>query len=215
MENGSFSGKIFIFITGLTGIKAYAAILLVLFACGLGIPIPEDITLFAAGFLAYKGQISLTGAFLVGLVGVLVGDVIIYIIGRKFGRRVLTWPVFRRTFTPARMKKAEKRLQKNARIICFTSRFAPGLRAPIYLTSGILRVPFSTYFTMDALAALVSVPVWVYLAYFLGDKIDQLFEIAKTAKAGIAILLILLVIAYIVHKIKKRFLNRELQESQS
>ncbi len=210
MENGTFAGKVFIFVTGLTGFKAYGAILLVLFACGLGIPVPEDITLFAAGLLAYKGQISLTGAFLVGLIGVLVGDTFIYIIGRKFGRKVLKWPVFRRTFTPARMKKAEIRLQRNAKIICFTSRFAPGLRAPIYLTSGILRVPFPVFFVMDALAALISVPVWVYLAYFLGDKIERLFEIAKTAKMGIAILLILLLIGVISHKIRKRYLNREI-----
>jgi membrane protein DedA with SNARE-associated domain len=209
MENGSFAGKVFIFVTGLTGFQAYAAILLVLFSCGLGIPIPEDITLFAAGLLAYKGQISLTGAFLIGLTGVLVGDTFIYLIGRKYGRRVLKWPLFRRMFTPDRMKKAEKRIQKNARIICFTSRFAPGLRAPIYLTSGILRIPFSTFFIMDALAALVSVPVWVYLAYFLGDEIEQLFRIAKTAKMGLFIVLGLLLAAVIIHKLKKRFLNRE------
>ncbi len=208
MESGTFAGKVFVFVTGLTGFNAYAAILAVLFACGLGVPIPEDITLFAAGLLAYKGQISLTGAVLVGLAGVLVGDTFIYTIGRIFGRRVLTWPVFRRLFTQTRMEKAERRIQRNARIICFTSRFAPGLRAPIYLTSGILRIPFSTFFTMDALAALISVPVWVYLAYFLGDKIEQLFEIAKTAKLGIGIILVVLLAFFIFHKLRKRFLNK-------
>ena len=58
------SAEILAVITGLAGVKAYLTILGVLFICGLGVPIPEDITLFTAGFLAYKGRISLIGALL-------------------------------------------------------------------------------------------------------------------------------------------------------
>ena len=75
MGSESFAGKAFIFLIGLSGFQAYAIILAVLFACGLGLPIPEDITLFAAGFLAFKGRISLAGAIAVGMVGVLIGEI--------------------------------------------------------------------------------------------------------------------------------------------
>jgi len=192
----------------LSGFQAYAAILAVLFACGLGLPIPEDITLFAAGFLAYKGRITLFGALIVGLLGVLVGDTFMYLIGRNFGRRVFGWPMFRRMFTPDRIRLAEEKIHNNARIICFTSRFAPGLRAPVYITSGILRVPFTTFILMDGLAALISVPVWVLLAYYLGDKVEMLLGIAKNAKIGFAILLLLLIVAYIVRKVRKRRIEK-------
>ncbi len=203
MENETFANKVFALVIGLSGLQAYGAILVILFACGLGLPVPEDITLFAAGFLAFKGRISLTGAILVGMCGVLIGDTFIYWIGRKFGLRVLSWPVFRRMFTPARIKKAEEKIKRRARIICFTARFAPGLRAPIFLTSGILRIPFPVFFLMDAFAALISVPVWVLLAYFLGDKIEKIFEVAKTAKQGMLILLLILVVAVIIAKFRK------------
>jgi membrane protein DedA with SNARE-associated domain len=208
METDTFSGKIFAVIMALSGLQAYAAILAVLFACGLGVPIPEDITLFAAGFLAYKGRITLVGALIVGLLGVLVGDTFMYLIGRNFGRRVFGWPLFRRMFTPDRIRMAEEKIHNNARIICFTSRFAPGLRAPVYITSGILRVPFTIFILMDGLAALISVPVWVLLAYYLGDKVEMLLEIAKNAKIGFAILLLLLIGAYIVRKIRKRRIEK-------
>ncbi len=204
MESDSFAVKMFTFVISLSGFQAYFAILAVLFACGLGLPIPEDITLFAAGFLAFKGRISLFGAFAVGLLGVLVGDTFMYLIGRLFGRKVLKWPVFRRMLTPERIKKAELKIQNNAKIICFTSRFAPGLRSPVYLTSGILRVPFSIFILMDGLAALISVPVWVYLAYYFGDKIEQIIEIAKSAKLGFGIFIMILVVSYTIVKIRKR-----------
>ena len=188
----------------LSGFQAYAAIVIVLFACGMGVPIPEDITLFAAGFLAYKGRITLAGAVIVGLIGVLVGDSFMYLIGRNFGRKVFDWPVFRKIFTSERIKMAEEKIQNNARIICFTSRFAPGLRAPVYIPSGVLRVPFTVFIGMDGLAALISVPVWVFLAYFLGDKVEMLLEIAKQTKIGVALVLLVLIGFYIVRKIRKR-----------
>ncbi|MBU2509729.1 DedA family protein [bacterium] len=205
MGNVTFADKVFAFVVGLSGLQAYGAILLILFACGLGLPIPEDITLFAAGFLAFKGRISLSGAIVVGLCGVLIGDTFIYWIGRKFGLKVLSWPVFRKVFTPKRIKKAEEKIRGKARIICFTARFAPGLRAPIYLTSGILRIPFPVFFMMDAFAAMISVPVWVCLAYFLGEKIEKIFEIAKTAKQGIIILILILIVGVIFVSLRRRF----------
>ncbi len=204
METDSFTGKVFAGIMALSGFQAYAAIIAVLFACGLGVPIPEDITLFAAGFLAYKGRITLAGALIVGLIGVLVGDTFMYLIGRNFGRRVFGWPLFRKMFTPERIQMAEEKINNNARIICFTSRFAPGLRAPVYITSGILRVPFLLFISMDGLAALISVPVWVVLAYYLGDKVEMVLEIAKNAKIGIGIALLALIVIYIVRKFRKR-----------
>ena len=210
MQAESIASKVYLFIIGLSGFQAYTMILAILFACGLGLPVPEDITLFAAGFLAFKGRITLTGAFLVGMIGVLVGDSFMYWIGRIFGRKVFKWPVFRRMFTEARIKKAEQKIQKNARIICFTSRFAPGLRSPIYLTSGTMGVPFHVFFVMDALAALISVPVWVYLAYLLGDKIENLLEIAKTAKLGVGIVIGVLLLGFIVFKLRKRILGKRL-----
>lgn len=205
MSNDSFSGKIFSLVIGLSGFQAYAAIIVVLLACGLGVPIPEDITLFAAGFLAFKNRISLAGAIIVGLVGVLLGDTFLYFIGRTFGRRVFTWPFFRRLFTPGRIKKAEEKIQSNSKLICFTSRFAPGFRAPIYLTSGILRVPFTVFIFMDGLAALISVPVWVFLAYFLGDELEMLFAIASRANIAIGLGLLLLIVGYVVIQVKKHW----------
>ncbi len=204
MEHASIFNNIFMFVAGLSGIHAYAVILTVLLACGLGVPIPEDITLFAAGFLAFKGEISITGAFIVGLVGVLIGDIFLYTIGRRFGPAVFTWPVFRKMFTAKRIKSAEDRVQKNGRIICFTARFTPGLRSPIFLTSGILRIPFAVFIGMDGFAALISVPVCVYAAYFLGDQIERLFKIARTANIGIIAGVILLIAVYVGIKIYRK-----------
>ena len=200
MDSNSLKFKAFAFLAGLTGLKAYSVILGVLFLCGLGLPIPEDITLIAAGFLSSNGNISFEGAMGVGFFGVLVGDTLLYCIGRNFGGRVFKWPGFRRVFTEARILKAETRIRAHGRTICFWARFLPGLRAPIYLTVGVMKVGFWSFFLLDGFAALISVPVWIYLGYLFGNNLDEAFRIASDIQMAI-IVVVLVVAAYFGRRI--------------
>lgn len=177
-----YSEQLIDFLSGFDGSLAYMSVFGILLACGLGLPIPEDITLIAAGILAGLGNISLTGALIVGFVGVLAGDAALFFFGRFYGRHVMRWPLFSWLFTPERVRLAEERLHRNSHFICFTARFLPGLRAPIFLTAGILRVSPITFFLLDGLAALISVPVWVVGAYYFAENLDDALAYAGKIK---------------------------------
>ena len=179
MEKTGLAYQLLAFFTALSGWQAYALITGVLLACGFGLPIPEDITLIAAGILAGTGKISIVGAYVVGFVGVLAGDSMLFSIGRKYGKAAFKWPVFRKIFTPKIIKKAEEKIQANAKMVCFIARFLPGLRAPIYLSAGVLGVRPMTFFMQDGLAALISVPVWVYLGQWAGSNMDLALQKAQ------------------------------------
>ena len=211
MKNATFSHEFIGFLSSLNGPTAYAAILGILFACGLGIPIPEDITLIAAGIVSASGSISLPGAFIAGYIGVLIGDCTLFFAGRKWGHRVFrVWP-FKRMMTPERILLAEKKIQRNAKVICFVARFMPGLRAPIYLTCGVLRVSPMTFLGQDGLAALVSVPIWVYLGHWFGSNLDQALKLAKDIQIFILVGIALLISGYFVRsRIQKRKSSKEL-----
>ncbi|MCB0385252.1 MAG: DedA family protein [Bdellovibrionales bacterium] len=205
MDSGSFAAKVIAFITAFTGWKAYAAILGVLTICGLGVPIPEDITLIAAGILASMNNISLAGALIAGFIGVMIGDTILFVAGRKFGRRVFTLPLFRRVFTPERIALAEKKVLRNSKFICFTARFLPGLRSPIFLTAGIMGVRPLVFFALDGGAALVSVPVWVVGGWWFGSHLDEALDFAKRMQVSLLVGLAFLIGGYIlVKRIRKK-----------
>lgn len=204
MESVSFSAKLVAFLSGFSGLAAYSVILGVLFACGLGIPIPEDITLLAAGILAALDKISLWGAILAGLVGVMVGDTFLFYLGRRLGRRVFELPGFRRVFTKERAELAERKILENSRFICFTARFIPGLRSPIFLTAGIMGVRPVIFFGLDGLAALLSVPFWVVVGYWFGKNIDQALEIAKELQLYMIAGVVLLILAYVLYRKRKK-----------
>jgi membrane protein DedA with SNARE-associated domain len=151
----------------------YCTIVGILLICGLGVPVPEDITLLVAGLLAASGKISLTGGMIAGFVGVLSGDMILFLLGRKLGKRVFSLPGLRRIFTPPRIEAAERRIRANGPFICFIARFLPGLRSAIFATSGALGVRLSTFLLLDGLAALLSVPLWVYVGYWFGTNFED------------------------------------------
>ncbi len=201
-EPESFALKILAFFAGLSGWQAYGAIVLSLLVSGLGVPIPEDITLVSAGVMAAREQISLLGAMVVGFFGVLLGDGVLFFLGRFLGERVFQLPGLRFVFTPKRVQKARVRVLRNSKFICFVARFLPGLRAPIYLCSGIMGVKPWIFLGLDGLAAALSVPFWVWLGWWFGNNIERNMRYIQEAQVWIFLLLILGIAGFVV--IKKR-----------
>ncbi len=203
VEKETYSFKIFSFLVGATSaFNAYFIIFGVLFLCGLGLPVPEDITLVSAGYLAGKGTISLLWANVVCFVGVLIGDYILFSIGRRYGYAVLSWPVFKKVFGKKRMDKASDKIRKNARLICFTARFMPGLRACVYLTCGIVGVPFRVFILQDGLAALLSVPLFVWLGYRFHSELGDMFGAMKGTHY--IFIVVILAAAYVAFRVISR-----------
>ena len=187
-----------------SGLSAYAVIGGILFACGLGLPIPEDITIIAAGILAALGKISVLGAFLICMFGVLAGDGLLFFLGRKLGDRAFDLPIIRKIMNPKRKKLAKEKVLNNSRFICFIARFLPGLRAPTYLTAGAMGVKPSIFLLLDGVAALISVPIWVAVGWFIGDKWDESMAIIKQMHITIIIVIIVIALAYFLYKRSKK-----------
>lgn len=191
-------------VSQLEGMYAYGTVFGILFACGMGLPVPEDITLVIAGYLSYLENIELIPATIVCLVGVLLGDAILFMIGKVYGKRVLKLPVFRNILNPARLQYMTEKFQKNAKKVCFLARFMAGLRAPTYLAAGIAGVKLSTFLIMDGIAALISVPLWVYLGFYFGGEIDIAFHYMRRAEKYILLALAFIGIYFILRAVFKK-----------
>src|SRR5580704_981307 len=111
----SFLDQILDKVSNLEGMAAYATMFGVLVTCGLGLPIPEDLTLVTAGYLAYLENVDLLPSIAVCFIGVLSGDFILFMLGRKLGRGFFDLPGVRFIVTPDRVEFAQAKLRKNAR----------------------------------------------------------------------------------------------------
>ena len=183
----------------------YAAVFFILLICGFGVPIPEDITLVAGGIISGLGFADVHKMFLVCMAGVLIGDATMFMLGRIFGARILCFPPIRRILPPHRFAHVQEKFAKYGNWVLFVARFLPGLRSPIYVTAGMSRqVCYCRFLIMDGMAALISVPVWVYLGYLGAYNRDWLMKWVERGQVGLlsfaALLLLAIGIWYWRHK---------------
>jgi membrane protein DedA with SNARE-associated domain len=172
----------------------YIAIFVILLLCGLGVPIPEDITLIAGGILAYYGVCDVWVMIGVCLLGVLIGDSIVYWLGARFGRKLITkWP-FRMFIDETKIRNSRAQLLTHGKKVLFMARFTPGLRSPTYFVSGLLHFPYRKMIFYDGLAAMISVPLIVYVVFRFGDFLESVIHFIKRIEGGIASVIAAIVI---------------------
>ncbi len=202
----------------MTPLGAYAWLAGILLLCGLGLPIPEDISLIAAGYFSWRGVLNIHTAFAICFAAVVTGDTAAFFMGRLFGRRVLASRFARRYFTPRRQLRVRAYFRKFGSKVVLVGRFTPGLRFTIFFTAGTLHTRPSTFFVYDFSAAAFSVPVLVYSAWFFGGQIDWVVSVARRTEHGIVVALLLggaIVGLKAWRRHKKRVAARAIATSQS
>jgi len=183
------------------GFFAYATVFGILVACGLGVPLPEDISLILGGFLAHKGAASLPVMMVVGFAGILVGDSLIFFAGRRLGGnlgRGGKGGFFARIVTPEKRAKVEGLFVKHGQKIVCIARFMPGVRAVTYFTAGSVGMPFWRFIFWDGLAALLSAPVFIWLGFHFGGELDTLISKFKEGQYVVLGVLLAMGIGYFV-----------------
>lgn len=152
----------------------YLGIFVTLFGAGLGIPIPEEGPIIAAGVLAHAEVVRWWIALPICFVGVLSGDIVLYWIGHHWGERVLDWRAVRRVLSRHREEQLKHAYRRYGVKIVFAARHVVGLRAAAFLTAGISRVPFGRFLAVDAAAALIGVPAGFGIAFLFTDQLERL-----------------------------------------
>lgn len=191
---------------------AHLLVLGVLFISGMGVPIPEDISLITAGILVSMGKMSFLTAHIVGFVGVLSGDCILFFLGKTYGVGLLKNRFFKKLFSQKRLDKARVQIQKNGRLICFVARFLPGIRSAVFFTAGTMGVKTYVFLSLDGLAAVLSVPFWIIIGYLFGNNVNEILIFVHKANIYIFISIGVLVLVYLWYFQKKKFSFRMQQK---
>ncbi len=161
---------------------------------GAGLPLPEEVAIVAAGVLCSHDQLNPWLAFPALLAGGLIGDCLMYYIGFHFGRSVVRehrwWAHF---VTPEREARMEVLLHEHGLKVLFLARFMVGLRSPIYLSAGILRLPFRRFVLFDLLCATTVIGLFFGLSYFFGKTITDWIRHAEILLTVTVVLVVLVV----------------------
>jgi membrane protein DedA with SNARE-associated domain len=160
----------------------YVGIFLALLASGLGFPIPEELPVITAGIMVGHGDTTLRWYIMLPVVilGVVIGDGFLYGIGRVWGTRLLDigW-VQRNVVTPEKRAQIEKNFHDRGIMILLGARLLPGIRTPIFIMAGVLRVPLGRFLLADGLYAIPGVNLLFWLSYMLTDQVLETYKLMQ------------------------------------
>jgi membrane protein DedA with SNARE-associated domain len=160
-------------IQGWIGAVGYPALFGLLFACGLGLPLPEDIPLIISGALIAKGSMTWHVAAIVAWCGIIGGDCVLYSMGKKFGLEITRVPFVGRHVTAQRIKQVEVLFEKYGVAVIGIGRLIAGIRGAMVVCAGAIRYNFITFIIADGFAAIVSGGLWMLLGHWLGTNLTE------------------------------------------
>lgn len=147
------------------------ALLAVLALLAVSTFVSEDLACIAAGLLVADGRLAFVPAALACFVGILVGDMLLYLAGRAFGRPALSHRPMSWVVSEAGVERASRWFERRGIAVIFLSRFTPGLRLPTYVAAGVLRTSFRSFAFYFAIAGVIWTPILVGIAALAGEHL--------------------------------------------
>jgi membrane protein DedA with SNARE-associated domain len=181
-----------------------ALIVLALIVAGLGLPVPEDIMLLAAGVLVHRGEVSFAGALVACAFGVFVGDTTIFLIARRLGPSALERRPLNLLVTPKRRERIERLFEKYGNVIVFMARHMAGLRAPTFAMAGMHNMSLAKFWLWDGLGLCVSAPVVISIGYWLAENLDRARALLERFEFVIVAVILTALVAFLVWRRLRR-----------
>jgi len=194
----------------------YGVLFGMLFLCGLGLPVPEDIPLIVSGILIGSHQMHLGIAAPLAWAGIIGGDCVLYMLGRTYGLNITRVPFVGKHVTTARIEKAEKLFERWGIWVVAIGRLFAGIRGAMVVAAGTLRFNFIKFIIADGLAALVSGGLFMFLGYKVGQNIHLITKYKEWIALGFVIVGVLAVIYFVWrHKRHKTLSDAALDKAKN
>jgi membrane protein DedA with SNARE-associated domain len=164
------------------------------------LPLPSELVMPPAGYLAAKGEMSLAVALACGVLGSILGALANYGLARWLGRAFFLRLGKYVLITEKGLDRSERYFAAHGEISTFLGRMLPVVRHLISIPAGIARMRLGRFVVFTGLGALMWCSVLTGIGWFIGSREDVILEVLNREAqryAGRAILLLLPVLAVI------------------
>ena len=201
-------GSLSIMIIHLIQSAGYGGVFLLMTLESALLPIPSEVTMPFAGYLAQTGALSLPIVVLVGALGNLTGSLIAYAVGYFLEERVILSFIKRYgkliLLSSDEYLRAVSWYKKYGSSITFFSRLLPAVRTFISLPAGLAEMNVWKFSIYTFLGSVLWSFVLAYIGYYLGAHWDAIAPVYNTFQLFVIVAVVLLVLYYLYHKIQIR-----------
>lgn len=132
-------------------------------------PVPSEIVIPPAAFLAAQGKLSFTGVIVAGTIGSYLGAAVTYWVSRWLGRMVIArWGKYL-LVSETKLSQAENWLHRYEAGGVFFARLLPVIRHLISIPAGIIRMNFNVF----SAVTIVGSAIWCYVLAYLGREAQR------------------------------------------
>jgi membrane protein DedA with SNARE-associated domain len=182
---------------------SYAGIVLLMTIESCNIPMPSEVILPAAGFLAYQGQMNIFLAALAGAIGCIIGSLVSYAIGYYAGRPILEKYGKYILLTKDDLDLGQRMFAKYGNAIAFFSRLLPIIRTFISIPAGIEKMDLKRFVAYSFAGSFLWSLLLVFVGYKIGDHQQILMSFFHKFNILIAVVIVLALAYYIYTHVKK------------
>lgn len=165
-----------------SGLTVYGAIGLLLMGGVVGLPIPEDFPLILGGILIQLEKCDSLAMFAVCYTTIVLGDVVIFWIGRWGGPALFKLKWFSTRSAKTKLKRVRVGIERRSVLAVFLARHIFYIRTVTFLSCGALNMRFMRFLIADMLAALISVPLMLTIGYFAASHYEFMMRLISEAK---------------------------------
>ncbi len=187
----------------------YLTVFLLMIIEGSFIPMPSELVIPPAAFLAAKGELNFVMVVVVGTAGALTGALINYALSYTLGRKVIymladTKLAHLILIDREKVIKAEEFFNRNGKSATFIGRLVPAVRQLISIPAGLSKMKLPTFILWTTLGAGIWNIVLALLGYFFYSQKELLEKYFHEITIGVLILGGLFVLWLIIKAVRKR-----------
>lgn len=156
---------------------SYPGLALLMFIENVFPPIPSELIMPLAGFLAAQGKMSFAGIVVAGTIGSVFGALPLYWIGLKLGKARLERLAERHgrwlTVSPEDIDRADDWFSRHGRKAVFLGRLVPGVRSLIAIPAGLHEMPMVPFLVFTMLGSAAWTTLLATAGYQLGAQFRE------------------------------------------
>jgi membrane protein DedA with SNARE-associated domain len=142
-----------------------------------GLPfIPGETVLITAAALASQGHGNIVAIIVVAFSAAVLGALLAYILGRRYGKQLLTRWSWTERVTAKALPQSEKFFDRHGSKAVFLGRFVPVVRATLGWMAGLGEMRFARFLAWNVLGAAAWSCAIGLLSYYLGQKVIDAVE---------------------------------------
>ena len=179
----------------------YIIIFVIVFLEAIGLPVPAALALVAGGAAAASGALRVPAALLLAVMGMLLGDSLLYVLGSRMGWALLGFLCKVSANPETCILRSAESFYKRGRATLLIAKFIPGVNSMAPPLAGSMKMPFGQFLALDLAGASFYALAYGGVGFLFRDFVKAITRGFRVAGRATEVVVIVALIAFVVYRL--------------